>query len=68
MKRRYQIALGGTFLSILAHLNLTQHYYPLKFGYASGQSICNLNSKFDCDAVSASAYSAFAGIPLSVWV
>lgn len=67
MKRRIQIALGGTFLSILAHLDLTRHYYPLKFGYASGQSVCNLNAKFDCDAVSASAYSAFAGIPLSAW-
>ena len=67
MKRRIQIALMGTLLSVLAHLYLTLHYYPLKFGFAAGQSICNLNAKFDCDAVSTSVYSAFLGIPLSVW-
>lgn len=57
----------GCLLSIGAHLYLTLHYYPLKFGFASGQSLCNLNAKFDCDAVSASAYSALLGIPLAAW-
>lgn len=57
----------GCLLSIGAHLYLTLHYYPLKFGFASGQSLCNLNAKFDCDAVSASAYSALFGIPLAAW-
>jgi len=67
MKRRIQLALMGCVLSVGAHLYLTLHYYPLKFGFASGQSLCNLNAKFDCDAVSASAYSAFLGIPLAAW-
>lgn len=30
-------------------------------GFASGQSICNLSAKFDCDAVSASSFSIFSG-------
>lgn len=64
---RVQTALVGCLLSIVAFVYLTLHYYPLKFGFAAGQSICNLNAKFDCDAVSASAYSAALGIPLSVW-
>ncbi|HMN68003.1 MAG TPA: vitamin K epoxide reductase family protein [Bdellovibrionales bacterium] len=67
MKNRVQIALVGTLLSILAHVYLTLHYYPLKFGFAGGQSLCNINQKFDCDAVSASSFSALFGIPLSVW-
>lgn len=67
MKRRIQLALMGCLLSVAAHLYLTIHYYPIKFGFADGQSMCNLNAKFDCDAVSASAYSAFLGIPMAAW-
>lgn len=57
----------GCVLSIAAHLYLTMHYYPLKFGFAAGQSLCNLNAKFDCDAVSASSFSSLFGIPLAAW-
>lgn len=67
MKTRVQIALMGCLASVAAHLYLTLHYYPLKFGFAAGNSICNLNAKFDCDAVAASGYSSLFGIPLSVW-
>lgn len=67
MKNRVQTALVSAALSIIAHVYLTLHYYPLKFGFAAGQSLCNLSAKFDCDAVSASAYSSFLGIPMSLW-
>jgi protein-disulfide isomerase/uncharacterized membrane protein len=67
MKTRVQLALMGALLSIAAHLYLALHYYPLKLGFAAGQSLCNLNAKFDCDAVAASAYSAAFGIPLAIW-
>jgi uncharacterized membrane protein/protein-disulfide isomerase len=67
MKTRVQIALFGCIFSIFVHGYLTFHYYALKLGYAAGQSLCNVNEKFNCDAVSASTYSAFLGIPLSVW-
>ncbi len=67
MKVRIQIALMACLGSIFAHLYLTMHYYPLKFGFAAGNSICNLSAKFDCDAVAASSFSSFAGLPLSVW-
>lgn len=29
--------------------------------------MCNVSQTFDCDTVSASKYSSFAGIPLSIW-
>lgn len=67
MKTRVQIALMGCLLSLFAQIYLTLHYYPLKFGFSSGQSLCNLNAKFDCDAVAASSYSSLFNIPLSVW-
>ncbi len=57
----------GCVLSIAAHLYLTIHYYPIKFGLAVGDSMCNLNAKFDCDAVSASSYSDLFGIPMALW-
>src|SRR5437868_1769535 len=49
MKTRIQLALMGALISIALHLYLTMHYYPVKFGFAAGQSICNLNAKFNCD-------------------
>lgn len=67
MKTRIQLALVACLLSVGAHLYLALHYYPLKFGFAAGQSLCNVSAKFNCDAVSASAYSAFLGIPLAIW-
>jgi protein-disulfide isomerase/uncharacterized membrane protein len=67
MKMRIRLALVGCLLSVGAHLYLALHYYPLKVGAAGAQSLCSLNAKFDCDAVSASAYSAFLGVPLAIW-
>ena len=67
MKTRIQIALMSALASVGVHVYLTMHFYPLKFGFSSGQSICNINQKFNCDAVAASAYSSLLGIPLSLW-
>lgn len=67
MRARVQLALLGCLASIFLHLYLTNHYYPLKFGFAAEKSVCSLDTKFDCDAVSASAYSSLMGIPLSVF-
>jgi protein-disulfide isomerase/uncharacterized membrane protein len=67
MKTRTQIALMACLLSVGAHIYLTLHYYPLRFGFATGNSVCSLNAKFDCDAVSMSNYSSFLGMPLSIW-
>jgi protein-disulfide isomerase/uncharacterized membrane protein len=67
MKLRIQIALMSVLISIGAHFYLTSHYYPLKFGYSTGNSVCNLSGKINCDAVAASEYAAFFEIPVSVW-
>lgn len=67
MKNRVRLALMSSLISVAAHLYLALHYYPLKVGVAASESLCNLNAKFDCDAVSASAFSAVFGIPLAIW-
>ncbi|MCB0411474.1 MAG: hypothetical protein KDD22_03040, partial [Bdellovibrionales bacterium] len=54
-------------VSIGVHGYLTSHYYPLQYGFATGDAVCNVNEAFNCDAVAASTYSTFFSIPLSVW-
>jgi protein-disulfide isomerase/uncharacterized membrane protein len=49
------------------HLYLAEHYYDLSFGQISEQSSCNINSKFNCDAVSASSFSSLLGVPIALW-
>lgn len=67
MKTLTKIALVATLVSVGLHLYLSFHYYPLKFGFSTGPSICTINTVFDCDAVSASSYANLFGIPMAVW-
>ncbi len=61
------LALLFTLAAIGVHLYLTQHFFDLKAGASEGASFCNINETFNCDAVSASKYSAFMGIPMALW-
>lgn len=61
------LALLSTLIAVGVHFYLTSHYYGLKFGGAEGGSICNINEVMNCDAVTASKYSAFLGIPVALW-
>ena len=67
MKMFSRIALLGTAISVIIHGYLTLHYYPLQFAAAASPSVCNIGGKFNCDAVSASNYSALFGIPVSIF-
>lgn len=67
MNKKFLAALIIFVLSIALHGYLTSHYYPLKFGVSSGESLCNISQTFDCDSVSASPYSTFMSVPMSVW-
>lgn len=60
-------ALISTLLAVGIHTYLTQHFYGLKFGTIEGQSICNVSEVLNCDAVSASKFSEFLGIPMAMW-
>lgn len=61
------LALLSTLIAIGVHFYLTQHYYELKFGGAESGSVCNISEVMNCDAVTASKYSAFLGVPMALW-
>lgn len=62
----YVVLLAGI-ASIGTHFYLSTHYYELNLGLTSGSAVCNINSTFNCDTVSASKYSTLFNIPMSVW-
>jgi len=67
MKTFTKVALFLLLISVFIQAYLTMQHYPLKLGFSTGPSICTLNQTFDCDAVSASNYSTFLKIPISIW-
>ncbi len=52
---------------MFVHAYLLNHHFALKFGAASGPSLCDLSSTFNCSAVSASRFAEFLGVPLALW-
>lgn len=66
-KRLLDVALVVTLISVGLLFYLAQQHYGLKYGSATGMSACNINAKFNCDAVSASSFSVFLGLPIAVW-
>lgn len=66
-KRLLDVALVVTLISVGLLFYLAQQHYGLKYGNATGPSVCNVNATFNCDAVAASSYSAFLGLPIAVW-
>ncbi len=69
MKKDKSLSLAVLFslISVGVHAYLSSHYYDLKLGAASGGSFCNINSYLNCDAVTASKYSTFLGVPMAIW-
>lgn len=67
-KKKFLIlAVVSTFIALFVHGYLAIKYYNLNFGMAQGQSSCNINTLFNCDATSASSYAQLLGIPMAVW-
>lgn len=60
-------ALLCTLIAVGLHAYLARQHYALKYGGATGAAVCNVSSTFSCDAVAASTYSSFLGIPMAVW-
>ncbi len=54
-------------VSVGIHAYLALNHFKLKFAGGSEGSVCNINQKFNCDAVASSAFSEFLNIPLSIW-
>ena len=48
-------------------LYLLDVYLEVKSGAATGDRVCTLSESVNCEAVAASDYSIFLGLPLAVW-
>lgn len=66
LKKIYLLALS-IILSIILHSYLTNSYFQVRYGESSGSAICNIGDKFNCEAVSASQYAQFLGVPMAAW-
>lgn len=64
--RWLDLAWLSSLVAVGVHFYLAKQHYALKFG-AGAASVCNINEKFNCDAVSMSSYAALFGIPMAVW-
>jgi uncharacterized membrane protein len=54
------------FLSLFAHGYLYLQHLALQSGEYT-KSICDINEKFDCSAVSASKYAVMLNVPVALW-
>ncbi len=63
----FRIAILSTLASIAIHVYLTNHHYNFKYGQIVGESLCNINEKFNCDRTVSSPYSEFLGIPIAIF-
>ena len=58
---------ASSLISFCIFSYLTLQHFQVKLGLASGPSICNINSTFNCDVVAASTYSSLFHIPVAVF-
>lgn len=63
---RSRVALAFLLFGLAFHAYLAWHFYPIQFGFGAGEMQCNLNSTFNCDAATASAYSQILGVPIAL--
>jgi Protein-disulfide isomerase len=62
------IALIVTLIAVGVHIYSTQHFYQLRLGGGDGaKAVCNINEVMNCDAVAASKYATFLGVPVALW-
>lgn len=64
--KKLWLSIISAFAAVGAHTYLTVHHFQLVLHLGEGSSLCNLNQTFNCDAVTASAYSNFFGIPVAL--
>ncbi len=65
-KRLFWISFICTIAAIGTHVYLTNHHFEFKYGGGTEGGICNISSSVNCDTTTASTYSEFMGIPVSI--
>lgn len=67
MNKKTYALVAIIILSFCIHAFLTKEFFDIHYGIGSSSKLCNVNQTFNCEAVTASKYSKFLGIPLSVF-
>lgn len=66
-KKLLSLSLIVSLVAIGVHVYLAKHFYGLKFGALSDNSLCNISDVFNCDTASASSYASLFKIPIAIW-
>lgn len=65
MNKKVNFLIVSLAITIGLFIYLTFHHFALKLGM-SGSSLCEINSKINCDAAATSAYAEIFGIPVAI--
>jgi len=65
MNKKINFLLASLAITVGLFIYLTVHHYAVKLG-VSGDAICSINAKINCDAAAASAFAEVFGIPVAV--
>ena len=63
----FWVCFLSTIAAIGTHVYLTQHHYNFKYAQVASDSICNISETVNCNRTTASAYSEFLGVPVSIF-
>lgn len=61
------IAIASTLFAVGIHYYLASRHVALLFGSASTESVCNISSVLNCDAVNTSRFSKLFGLSMASW-
>ncbi len=64
---KIKIPLLLVIASFFIHLYLMSTHYEFRYGFEGAKSLCSISETLNCEAVSISPYSYFAGLPLATW-
>ncbi len=67
MNKKTYALVAIIILAFCIHAFLTKEFFDIHYGIGSSSKLCNVNQTFNCEAVTASKYSQFMGIPLSIF-
>lgn len=65
MTKKINLLLVSLFVTLCVFIYLTTHHYAVKLGL-SGDAICSISAKVNCDAAASSSYAELFGIPVAV--
>ena len=65
MAKKSNLLILSIFVTIGLFIYLTVHHYALKLGLG-GNSLCEINSKINCDVAATSSFAEIAGIPIAI--